>query len=673
MSALLVLLWLALSVLPGLAIVRLVRLPGPLGMQVVVAVPVTIGAAYLAASVADRFGAPVIDTDFAVLGAVVAGWLAVEVVRARSAAERRPPLTEWLAGWRALDVAGARVLLLAAVGLGLFLWRDLHTDLSTPAGWDAMHLGFMTRQIVAHETISSAVTQSSGPFLHDGSSFYPIGIPLLTAMLAVATGVKISTLMLASTVAYAGVVLPAGTYYVTRRLLPSHPVVAGMAAIAGTVPAVLSTLEYPGRTTAIIGLALVPATVLALAWAGERVCPWHIAVAPLAMIGLTVTHTSEVALIAGLVPLIVVVRAVQTRRWRPVLRWLGWTVGAAVVASALLVIVDPSIRNAASARTAAYASPHGETWALSHALRELLFLDVGWPGAETAMHAWTATALAGSVLTLLHRRYRALAAFAVGYLVYGAFWVLWLTGKLGPLVVLGDPWYRNTGRIAWELAVLGAIPVAVALATVASVVPLVAGWLRAGRRVRLALAGLSVAGVLAAFTAVAAPATAAESGWLRSSVAPVDAHARGAFRYLAAHLAPGDQVLDDLEGRGETWMYTDYGVPTVFGNPPLIGGAPTSWKERLYLRGELRNIAKDGCVEYLMRRFRVSYVYYSDQHMWAAPLQIRLPALLQPQYFRQVYRSGDVRIFAVVPQPGPVTCRGPISTKYPWSTLQNAH
>lgn len=669
MAALDAVAWLALLLLPGMGVARLLRVPGSAVDLAALAAPVTFGISYLLAVALSRAGAPMLPTCLAVLAAIVAAWWAWELRRLRGGGWRRR-LARCRDGWRDPVRACSRLLLAAAVLLGVVLWHDLHAALSTPPGWDAMHLGFMTRQIVDHDTLRSSIVLSSDVYLHDGSGFYPLGVNVIAAVEHLAFGTRLSASLLASTVATGGVVLPLGAYSLAARLVGRHSLLPGFAALAAVVPATLFTISYLGRITAIVGIALVASTTCALLASRERPRVGTAAVGAFALIGIVVTHTSELPVVVGLALVVLVVDAIR-RRGVPLGRWLAALAGAAAGGALLLVLADPSVLHAAGTRTGAFVHPNGGSATVREAIRTVAELGVRWTPADAVMHAWTLLALAGCLVPL-HPRWRGAAPASLAYLGFGAFFVAWDTGHLGPLLVLGDPWYRDTGRISWELVALGAIPVGLALSAAAAALT----WclrlpVRAPRWSALAVVAGTAAAALA-FGVSTVPDTATESQWLRANAAPVDAHARAAFGYLAGHVKPGDRVLDDLEAHGDLWMYTDYGVATMFGNPPAIGAAPASWKERLYLRGRFAQVDGDPCVPYLLRKYRAQYVYYSGRKMVDGTVHITLRALSSSPYFRQVFRSGSSRVFAVRNLPAAPSCDRNLTTQYPWSTLHNA-
>jgi hypothetical protein len=613
------------------------------------------------------------------------------------------------AGSRA--VICSRALLVVALGVGIALWTTVHGQLLVPAGWDSMHHAYFVRQILAHDTMNAKVVLSSDPSRPDGTTnFYPLAANLLTALLFKLTGISIPVLILAGVAAFAGVILPLGVYFLCIRFAPRIPAAAGFGALASALPAGLFTIEYTGRVTAVIGVALVPAAVGAIVLMRDKLDWRLVIVRALTLIGVVGTHTSELPVVVALAIVLVLVSAWQSQRWRAGGLWFVDFAAAAVLGVLLVIAAEPGVVHLIGERTAFFGSISGHPLPFGSALRQFLLLPSPFPPQTTQpMKVWSVMAAVGCVLTV-HPRWRRLAGPAIGYVGFGAFYIAWLTASLGPLAVLADAWYRNSNRMQWELYVLGAIPVGVALSAAAwlihdgirsalsffrradapTEVPVATALTPtngaaaaedttvAGRR-RLR-PGLQWASAVSAGTAVlictllfASPPADTVSTWLRTTVSPVSSDSIASFRYLADHVRGNQRVLDDLENHGDLWMYVDFGVPTLFGNPPLIGLAPDSWKQRLYLRGELSHIATNGCVADLLAKYDVAYVYYSGERMSGGRPRIRLTTLQDPRYFQKVFTRGETSVFKVEPLATPQSCdTGVTTTTFPWSTTANS-
>lgn len=703
MLGLAVALWLVISVVPGLAVLRILRVPVSFVAAAVLAPPISFGLVYLLGLLATRAGASTQTLCFIALGLLVAVWLAVETGRLRAdragSAERgvtghvAPEVTRrqvWRETWertrrlRPVDpqLALARGLLAVAVVGGVAMWSLVQSRLLVPAGWDAMHHGYFVRQIVEHHTLRPQVVLSSDPSRADGTTgFYPLAANLAAALINVASGLRISTILLASTMALAGVLLPAGVYVATRRLAPDLPVVSGLAAIAVVLPARLYTIDYTGRITIILGMALVPATVALLLLWGRHV-DWRLAVlAPLAATGVIGVHTSELPIAALVAVAIALFWAVGDRAWRRTAMWFAYMLATAALTVIVLYLIDPNVIHLVSERSAAFGPANGFRLPFGMAVRRTVFLYAAFPAHNSVpMGLWSLTALIGCALTV-HPRMRSVRGFALSYVAWALFFFMWMVGHLGPFSKFADLWYRDTQRMLWEFTALGAVPVGVTLYALAVGIHAAIHRVQAHspraveRRRGYSLGGVAVAAlVVTVVLAFLTPPALTDARWLRSTASPVSRDSERAFAFLAAHVGPNDRVLDDLENHGDLWLYVDDRVATVFGNPPLIGGATVSWKDRLYLRGRLKHIGTDPCVSRLIHAYGVEYIFYSTARMWGGKPKITLTALRDTKYFRQVFHAGGARVFQVVaPDPQPSACTRDTAVQYPWSTLANSN
>lgn len=682
-----VLLWLVLIFLPGFAVLRLVRFPGSPALLLTSSAPVSVGLLYLVALAATRTSMSIRGACLAVLLILLVAWLGAEFWRARTRPGADQParlrlrnaVRGELAHWRIPALAAGRALALASAVFGVVLWHQLHIHLTVPSGWDSMHHAFFVRQIATHDTLKSSVVFSSDPGgAADGAGFYPLAMNVMAALIHVWTGISISSVLLGSSVAIVGVSLPLATYGLVRRLLPDQPVTAGFAALASVLPALLYTIEYTGRLTDVQGLALVPATLSLLVAVGVRF-DWRVLVAaPLAIVGVIGLHTSELPIVVGLLLAYLIVEGIRHRNWPAIGRFaLGFAAAAAVTAIVLLALA-PGIGKLASQRTGAFGPAHGGNLPFVTSLRYVSSLPQWGPQANhQPMHIWVIAALIGCVLILALPRWRPLSAIALGYIGYSVFYTAWVFGHVGPFAPLANGWYRIYTRMQWEFCVLGAIPVGVTLAVAATLVWRGVLALRRPNTDPPARAHRAVAAVLAtgAALAIALPMVAPigiDSRWLRVNASPVGSHEQAAFAYLQKHVQPGQRVLDDLDIHGDTWMFVDYGVPNVFGNPPLIGLAPASWKERLYLRARMPDIATDGCVNHLLTKFNVAWVYFSKSRMFGGRIHVPLHDLETMPQFHLAFSSGGAYVFSIDRSGLPTKCTRDLTTEYPWSTLGNA-
>lgn len=666
--------WLLIVLLPGVALLRLLPAGYPVGWSLAVAAPVGFAFLFLVGLLAQPAGLPLLKTCAGAAAGLSVVWLAVEAVRLRARGIGRS-LAAWRASGRDRRARADVFLVVAAIAIGLALWSAVHDHLTVPAGWDAMHHGYYVRQIVRYDTLKTSIVLSSDPTQADGtSSFYPLAPHLAAALLYVASGVQIPTLLFAMTTAFGGVVLPSGMYVLARRLTGGQPYVAGLAALASVLPATFYTMDEFGRITTVVGLALIPAVgALLLSLRGRRVTGRVVACA-LGLVGLFEAHTSELPIAVGLVLVVLAVDALGSRQWRAFGRHVGFAVGAGVLALGLLALLDPGARHMLGQRSAFFA-----IFTRMSPGNAIDYFTVGpsiLPSvASRADHVWMTLALAGCAATL-HPRWRAGRASALAYLGFVTFGIVWSAGYLGPLHVLADPWYQSAARVRWELCVLGAIPVAFALAAGGTVVVHALRRLRPRRpyaeRPRAAVSTVAVLGLLAAAVWFMHPPALSISRWARANESPVGTDSLAAFRYLDRHTRGRARVLDDLDLHGDLWMYDTYGVLTTFGSPPLIGLAPDSWKRRLYLRAEVSHMRSNGCVSALLRAYDVRYVYYSDQRFYDNYPRFATRTLSNRKNFREVFSRGPAQVYEVLVPRTVRPCRDDTVDRYPWSTVANA-
>ena len=716
MTTLAVVLWCLVTVLPGVATLRIIGLRDGFGWLIAMAAPIGIGYIYVVGLLASRIAAPVLGVDLIATATLLLGWILVEVRRRTTPVRRR----------RGVVVAGAahhpvparslraslnrlrqtptlmcsRGLLIVAVGTGIVLWQTLHQDLSAPAGWDAMHHGFFVRQIVDHDTLRASVVLSSDSGQADGTtSFYPLSMNLITALLHISTGIKISVLIMASSTALAGILLPVGTYCLALRVLPRQPLVAGFAALASVLPADLFTIEFTGRVSAILGLALVPAGVLAIIGLYGRP-NWRSSLATLlTVVGMIGIHTSELFMVLGLAATIMAAHACLGRLWVTFLRWAAWAAASAILGIVLLILVEPGIRNLVGERSGAFGAADGNGLTLRVALGQTVVLPYQFlVQNDRPMAVWSLLAAGGCVLAV-RPTWNRLVGIAGCYVAFAVFYVAWLSSHVsGPFATLGEAWYDDSTRMLWVFLILGAIPIGAVLAVVATaltrMIRAALGWLSAVSAARRASPQPSVeppasgrtagpwvltstiAAVLVTVVttlAYAAPPVKTDSRWLSTVASPVGPDYEAAFRYLSKHVGPQDRVLDDLRNHGDMWMYVDYNVPVLFGNAPLIGLAPDSWKQRLYLRAQLRHIGTDGCISQLLRQYHVTYVFFGTRYMGGGTPRITASILSDTRFFHRVFAAGAATVYQITLPRLHRPCTRNLTIQYPWDSLANAN
>ena len=674
---------------------------GGIALQAGAAPVFTFGTVYVLGLVANLAGLPVTAAVIFAVAMLVIAWLACEAwrfarTRRLSAAEVHAPLRRRPMSIRLVSATSVVPLGLLACALvtGVALWHRFQASWVVPPGWDAMHHGYFTRQIVAFNTLDTSVVLAQGPTDHDGlTSFYPLAYNLFIALLHVVSGLPISQLMIAATTLVAGLALPAGIFLLAHHLNPKRPLVAGFAALASSLPIDFYWILESGRTNAVLGLALVPVTTLILVRGGLRPRWRQLAIAAVAIVGITGLHTSELPLVVVLAGSIILVLAVHSRDVRGFMRWAVFALGAAAVALLPLLILEPGLLGAAKQRADIFLDPAAFAVNVRAALSAAL-TPSSQLGAVLTPHggfawyspyAWGALVLVGCLLTIRPRW----AEFRGPVVTYGFFVFLLiglLSNKLGPFSFLTIPWYQDSGRLWWTLTVLGAIPAGISLAAIAEWCASVArGLASLIRRSRLRfrerhnlsttltqrsetrhglLATVIGAGVgVALILGTAVPPVNAAGAQIKAAKEPVGEDSLAAFHYLREHVKQGDRVFDDMRVDGSLWMYIDDGVYPLFGNSPYVGAEPKSWLERLWLRENLTEIDNNSCVDALLDRYHVTYVYFGERYMADAYHRVKLDFLQRNAHFTEVFTEGGAHVFRVnIPAKVP-QCSGDITPR----------
>lgn len=655
-------------VVPGLALTRLVR-PDLRWLGHLAAAPlVTFAIFYAAGLVLSLLGLPILVGVGVLLGGLVLGWVGTEVARAvtrrrRGASspevERRVPLR--VASMGSVRLASA-VLLVLAVVLGLVFWRQFQSQFVVPPSWDAMHHGYFIRQLVDFDTLDPRIVLAPSPNGDDGiASFYPLAFDLMVGVMHHYSGAAISDLMIATTTIIAGAFLPLGAYVLARRISPGTAMVPAFAALASTLPVYLYWILESGRTNAVLGLALVPVLVYLLL--DRRVLRrWRAIVLPaIAVLGMIGLHTSEVPMAAVMAGAVMIARSIGHRSVRELLRWTVRIGGAGLAAVVTVIALDRSLLGAATERAEIFNDTVRRSASVGDAVAGIVApgLDLGRLLEPAAVPtyvpaAWAVLVVGGMVVSALPR-WRAFLPLSVVYVFFAGLVVGLQTGVLGPLAVLTVPWYRDQGRVAWALTVLGAFPAAVALGAVTAVIayafrrmPSRTSGTRTGgaslRRRSTAVASILVVG---ATLLVAAPPVAGAGRAVNDAKGPVGTDSLAAFEFLSRNVGAGRTVFDDVRVDGSLWMYIDDGVLPLFGNSPYVGAEPLSWRERLWVRENLERIGRDDCVLAVLDRYDVQYVYYGERIMADGYHRMSLAFLQESPYFTEAFHEGGVHVFRV--------------------------
>jgi hypothetical protein len=618
--------------LPGLMLLLAGRPAAGLLRNLALAPVVSLGLLMAWGLVVSALGHPV--RPVTVLPVALGGpAIALGVASARHRFRWRPGgRTRLAVGWP--DGAG----LSAAVVVPLFMWlRATRLATFVPPNDDGTHHGLFAERVLHLGTLRPGQV-AVGDVLtgQPSTSYYPLALHLATAMASGVSGVPVGTALDLLVIGLACVALPLGIFVLTRRLFPAEPLAApGAALLSVAFPAFPYYVSYWGGLTMIAGIALVPAVVDAMAGIAEdaRILPGG-ALLGFAWAGLFTVHVTELVTVALLaVPLVLLppwpgpaaahLRGIAAR----------WPIGALVVGAVIAAQFGQFVKDAEQRREVARLLPLDP----AQAVRQISTVFLG-------------TAPAGrAVLTLL---------FALGIVV--AVRRLWATGWLVAAVLfaalsylsarrtgLGDlltvPWYGRWDRVVvnhlYFVATYGGLGAAVAVRVTTA----------AGRRLRLPrLAGGAVATVTALLLAGFALAPEYEASnrqvsysFRAASLAgPAE---RAAFAWLAAHVRPGERVLNDITD-GSGWMYPLDGVPPLFAmaaHAYPVG----AWGDRVYLRANAGRLATDARARRAADTWHVRYAYVGPRLFPRRRPLLSAADLAASGAWRRVYDRGGATIF----------------------------
>lgn len=576
---------------------------------------------------------------------------AAHLPRAR-APRRDGPMLPPRADLVCAGVAGA-----VALGLGQLLLGRL----SAPPGWDGMNHALMTRNIMVTGSTaitSACTTGSTHPVV--SCTFYPLATDTSWAQAATVSGGHVSSAM----TAWAAVVGPLFlvlAVYVAARVLGARPVVAGAAATATVLLGPVWESMLTGRVPEQVapGLSVGVALLAALAMTGPH--PVRAGcIAGLGFAGLAMTHTYDVLFAATLAVAFVVVRRSSANRRRLV----GGS--AATVATSVLAVLPLGSAMLSAGATRSAAPPEF----MGHVGRALLYWVVnperyvllGWPaplGGTVQLHVLSVQV--GLVLTLpcllasaLCFRFAELT-WARPWFVMWAVWTsigIWTSvSGSGPSRSLAALWYGTPSRLATMiLPVYGVLTVAGGVG-IAMLVQRKSGWLPSRlRSLRSSPRSVPIAAV--ALVSALAILALVPSTWrpLRHDLArrtPIGSSYPHVFQWLAAHTPKGAVVAYDRHLEMMTWSYADYGVPLLFGIPPLVQANKHDYAQRFEAWGWLVNnphAAPAGC---LVRKYGVVYVVVGQQRMPGIIADYVPARLADSPRLTVAHRDGALTVYAV--------------------------
>jgi hypothetical protein len=615
--------WLAVVELPGLLLALSLRRDSSLGHDLAVAPVLGLGLNIACAHVLQWSGVEVRLATVLPVAAAVVVLVALTGIRSNL---RRPSVRLVP---RSLDAW----LLVAAVVCGTSIWlAGSHLGADVLPSADGAHHALWVSRISRLHTIDPHVllagdVASGSPT----SAYYPFGLHLSASLAAQLTGASANASLSVATVLAAAVLLPAGMYLLSRRLIAGRPGVPGVTAvIAATFPWFPYEPMHPGAVTMVVGLSVVP-IVVDTAWptAGCRSWPRYAFMLALCAYGLFELHNSEVVA-AGLFVIVLVIsswRCLDTAARARLVRAYAAAFGLLVLS---IVPELVTLRAGASERSGVLGDPGP---ALGGAVK--VFFQAANP--------WVLVPATIGVVVAVRRRL-ARAWLAAGVLFLGLLAAALSRTAVG--TALTYPWYASALRVSYNITLVEAVFAAVGVVAVAAAV---------ARRWPVARRGSFVARGVAAFVAAGTfapllPAYSAVSLNLayENSSTIGDAQ-RAGFRWLAAHVHPGDRVLNDFDD-GSAWMSTLADVTPVFATYPTIvsaDDAASEWGDRWYLLTHAASLAVDGKAQHVARAWHVTYVYYSAHVIVGLRHWLDRRALERSAAYRLAWHTGSVWIFRV--------------------------
>lgn len=622
---------LALLLVPGLAVVRLLRVGGLAATACAPACSLAVLAvgAVLADLLGVRWGLP------AALGSLA---LAVALVLAVRRAIPRPAPTpparrslarRSLAPAVLVGLAVALVPVIAGIGRPAYLQR-----------WDALFHTSALQHI--HETGSASSLTLGALSYGDGrDAFYPAAWHALAALLP---GTPTTAMVVGAAVG-ASVPWVLGCAALARTLWPGLPAAAPVAAVAAGIATSVPTSLWVGwgHVPNAVALASLPA-VLALGIAviaprapdAARVTGVRHLAAPallllVALAGLGTTHPNAVLAAGALLLPAVVVALVRSGRadhaaGRTTRAWLRPALGTL----ALLAVVGLFLASPVAGAVRAYLG--GEPASLVHALIELVTGRYAlWPSIPAALV--TAPALLGAVLAA--RRRDPLPAAMLGIA-----WLLYADAVTGGRLGLAPLWYTSPARLSVVVA-------AVAVPLTAGLLAWLPGWARSRRRRGLARAVVLVVAVAALVAvAISAPVRSdrAQAVFTTEPGHPPQLVTTGELAMIAALPEQvGDRVVLGDPFSGAASAYALAGVRVVF---PVAGQVLSP--DQVVVTEGAEGIGSDPEVCAALERLDVRYLY-QDTRSYQADNRFAALNTVEPPGARVVAEADTARVLELAP------------------------
>ncbi|MFN8148315.1 MAG: DUF6541 family protein [Candidatus Nanopelagicales bacterium] len=595
---------LVLLLVPGFALLAVLRPAAGTMRNLALAPAVSIGATWLVATTLSVLHLAVTPVVLIVSVLAVPIVLAV-VVRRRRLLEHVDDglrIDRW-------DVAALAVV----VGLVLLQWWLATRGLSgVPPRDDGTNHGLYVARILATGSVDPAQVLVGDVVTGAQQwAYYPLALHTVAAMVA-GLGIPVGTALNAAWISVVAVALPLGTYLLARRTFAPHRAALGAALVVVLVPLMPTGQLYWGGIALVAGLSLAPAVadeVLGLLDVEHPSIAAEVGAGlalGLAVVGMFFTHSSELVTAA----VIVLCLLLGDRALRPLVRrWKVALLPGVVAAVVLVGVTLPWLRAIRTGAGERYLVAASKDMPFGSVVDKLLGYAFG-----PAPVLWVLGALTVLGAGLAWRRGAAgwLWLLAVVALLSTAIGMTWPGADL-----VGAPWYSNLNRSALMLAYPTAALAGYGTWWLARAVR--NGLARNGSRAlataaRLVVVAL-VAGVLARTTYADARTSFAErdDDGTGRSLATADAHE--SWGWLAAHVSPFERVLNGWSD-GSGWMYADNGLAPLV--PQKLEPDQLD-DDRGYLLTHADRITTDAKAAAIASRLGVRYAYVGPRRFPSSP------------------------------------------------------
>ncbi len=537
---------------------------------------------------------------------------------------------------------GAGVVVGLGVGAVTFL-RGSHTLNNVQQGWDAPFHGNLVRWIAEHGDARASTVGTIANLPNETHYFYP---DTYHALLALVFGKGGLTMMPTLNLAALMVVLtiPVGVAAMCHAW--RMPVLATAAAAA--VSTWFTAFPYDSLWRGplwpyVAGVALVPAM---LAIARLLLKPHGIA-GPVAIgvgvAGLAGLHTSLIFVITVyfLLILVAVLFRFEKIQWR---RSAASLVATVVLALALgLPTVLPALYNAGGVTGAFWASEATVSGALGETITfsPMASFPQWWIGIP---------ALIGVFFLVRHRRMLWMVA---AYVVLGGLFAATISLETPLIHTLTGPFYNDHWRLGALVPLAGAVAFGEFVYTASGKFAEKIGE----RKPNLSPVTLSIVGAVLVGLVVAVLSRGGYIGRNSARVAmnygegpSVSKGEEEAYNWLAAHVVPGERVMND-KADGSVWMYALSGVTPV---EWTYYGAEFTTKSG-WLSVFLNDINREPRVREALTDLKVRYVVVGKGQVTPTTKRaVGLQRLDITPGFKRVFTNGDASVYEIEGQQGVV-------------------